>query len=379
MRLPHVGEGQVVAIYEISTSEIRAFSEVTFSETGLKERADLQRLLRDKIDVIAPDTLVIAEEFGDWEESKRRIDLLAIDKAGDLVVIELKRTEDGGHMELQALRYAAMISTMTFEKVEAVYQAHLRSHGNEDGAARKLLLEFMERTEPSEGGFAENVRIVLASAEFSKELTTAVLWLNDQGLDICCVRLKPYADGARVLLDVQQVIPLPEAEDYQIKLREKALTERIQKQRAWDRTAFIAEVQRLVGQSGSEVATALLDWVTTMADVEVSWGMGSETANCTPTLMLGSLEYPIFRMRSKGQVIILLESLRNKLPTAGGAIVSRLIDALKPIPGVTYAGDDDKRLRLQLDDLRDEAVFQCFKNAVVELAAAIRAAHASPP
>ena len=55
--------------------------------------------------MIAPDTLVIAEEFSEWSGSQRRIDLLAIDRDANLVVIELKRTEDGGYMELQALRF----------------------------------------------------------------------------------------------------------------------------------------------------------------------------------------------------------------------------------------------------------------------------------
>jgi hypothetical protein len=34
-----------------------------------------------------------------------------------LEVTALKRTEDGGHMELQALRHAAMVSTMTFDQL----------------------------------------------------------------------------------------------------------------------------------------------------------------------------------------------------------------------------------------------------------------------
>jgi hypothetical protein len=45
-----------------------------------------------------------AEEYGLFEDSRRRMDLLALDHTGTLVVIELKRTDDGGHMELQALR-----------------------------------------------------------------------------------------------------------------------------------------------------------------------------------------------------------------------------------------------------------------------------------
>lgn len=70
----------------------------------MSERADIQRLLKRQIEIISPDTLVSAEEFSDWEDSKRRIDLLGIDTDANLVVIELKRTDDGGHMELQAVR-----------------------------------------------------------------------------------------------------------------------------------------------------------------------------------------------------------------------------------------------------------------------------------
>src|SRR3954454_16860116 len=114
-------------IFEITPSAIRKLSETTFSAAGIRERADLQRLLRSNVEVISPDTLVISEEFGDWEDSRRRIDLLGLDRDANLVVIELKRTEDGGHMDLQAIRYAAMVSTMTFEKVVDLYAAYLSS------------------------------------------------------------------------------------------------------------------------------------------------------------------------------------------------------------------------------------------------------------
>src|SRR3954462_2371887 len=128
-------------IYEITQSAIRKLGETTFSAAGIRERSDLQRLLRSNVEVISPDTLVISEEFGDWEDSRRRIDLLGLDRDANLVVIELKRTEDGGHMELQAIRYAAMVSILTFEKVVDVYANYLRRTGQEIDA-RTSLLEF---------------------------------------------------------------------------------------------------------------------------------------------------------------------------------------------------------------------------------------------
>ena len=105
-----------MAIYEITKASIIRLEETTFADHSLHERFDLQRLLSQSVDIIAPETLIIAEELCEWDGSKRRIDLLGIDRDANLVVVELKRTEDGGHMELQAIRYAAMVSAISFPK-----------------------------------------------------------------------------------------------------------------------------------------------------------------------------------------------------------------------------------------------------------------------
>ena len=83
-------------IFELTENGLRKIEETSFSTAGTRERADLQRLLQNQIEIIAPDTLIIAEEFGEWDDSRRRIDLLGVDKNANLVVFELKRTEDGG-------------------------------------------------------------------------------------------------------------------------------------------------------------------------------------------------------------------------------------------------------------------------------------------
>lgn len=226
-----------MAIYVLGESEISPVESKTFAQLGLEERRDLQALLKNNPEVIvSEDILIVAEEFSDWEDSRRRIDLLAIDKAANPVVIELKRTESGGHMELQAIRYAAMVSTMTFDALVATYGRYLKANGQEDVDARAKLYDFLDWE--SEEAMGQDVKIVLASAEFSKELTTSVIWLNDRDLDIRCVRMRPYNNDGQVLLEVETIIPLRETQEYQVRLREKAQDERVARESARDYSKF---------------------------------------------------------------------------------------------------------------------------------------------
>lgn len=213
-----------MAIYQLTDKSLKPIAETSFGAEGIMERKDLQRLLRDQIDVLGERLMVIAEEFGGWADSSRRIDLLCMDADANLVVVELKRTEDGGHMELQALRYAAMIARMTFEQL---VDACAKFRGVDTATAKGAIQAFVDESVGDTEEFAPDTRIVLVAADFSKELTTCVMWLIDQfGVDIRCMRMKPYKmDGGTVLLDVEQIIPLPEASQYQTQIGAKTKAE----------------------------------------------------------------------------------------------------------------------------------------------------------
>lgn len=226
-----------MALFELSSTAIRGLQRVDFGAVGLLERADLQRLLRDHIEVIAPETLVISEEFSSWDRSDRRIDLLGVDRQARLVVVELKRTTDDALADLQALRYAAMVSKMTFDEAAETLRRYLgQRQRDEDPKAR--LLEFLGWVDPADGRFGEDVRIVLAAADFSPEVTSTVLWLNERDLDIRCVRLQPYRLDSSIVLDVQQIIPLPEATEYQVQIRQKQRETRAAAEQSADWTRY---------------------------------------------------------------------------------------------------------------------------------------------
>lgn len=214
-----------MAIFKFNENEFETVEKTSFVNEGILERKHLQAAIKRKIDIVAPDCLILSEEFSDWNNSQRRIDLLALDKEANIVVIEIKRTEKGEHMELQSIRYAAMVSTLTYKKAVDIFQCYLNKE-NIDINAETRILDFLEWDEAQEEVFNNNVRIVLVSSDFSKELTTAVLWLNQQNIDLRCVRVIPYRYGEDIFVDIQQIIPVPEAESYQVKFREKSEEQR---------------------------------------------------------------------------------------------------------------------------------------------------------
>lgn len=227
-----------MAIYNFSNESMDAISPTTFSNEGILERKHLQNALKKQIEIIAPDCMVISEEFGDWTESQRRIDILAIDRSANIVVIELKRNETGEHMELQSLRYAAMVSTMTFKDCVDIFQRYISKNGLEIISQEKIL-EFLGWDEPQEEDFALDVKIILVSANFSKELTISVMWLNERNINIKCFKLTPYKNGNQILIDIQQIIPLPEAENYQIKIKQQTEERREARNSSKDYTQYI--------------------------------------------------------------------------------------------------------------------------------------------
>lgn len=224
-----------MAIYKVVGDKERLVEvdSTSFGEEGILERADLQRILRDQPEVLEERLLIISEEFGNWQDSNRRIDLLGLDAEGRLVVVELKRGETGGHMDLQAIRYAAMVANMTFQQTVDTYQDYLDKRAKqvgasvEEGAAEISLRENLAGNDQDDTVVHTEIpRIILASENFSKELTTCVMWLNDSwlreaGQEIKCVRLQPHRNGDEILIEASVVIPLPEASDYQTQLGQR--------------------------------------------------------------------------------------------------------------------------------------------------------------
>jgi hypothetical protein len=218
----------LMPLFKLSETSLNEVEKTSYKQEAIRENV-LREAIRKNSAVLGEALLILSEEYSNWEDSDRRIDLLALDRSGNLVVVELKRTEDGGHAELQSVRYAAMVNSMTFDDVVAAFQTHLKKTGRPDEAlsAEQTIREFVtqpidaEAEEVSATVLSGEVRIILLAAEFSREITASVLWLRDHEIDIRCLRSVPYKNGTELLVHVDTVLPMPEARDYLVRVAAK--------------------------------------------------------------------------------------------------------------------------------------------------------------
>ena len=197
-----------------------------FSELGFSERKHLQEWLANHPQALTQDDgdelLIIQKEFDGFDDTRERLDLLAIDKQGNLVIIENKLDDSGRDVVWQALKYASYCANLKKQQVVEIFQRYLdeqaRQEGNEPENAQSVLLEFLgaEDLQSVQINTLKSQRLILVAAKYRKEVTNTVLWLSQFGIDCRCFKVTLYQTGDELFLNVEQIIPTPEATDFMI-------------------------------------------------------------------------------------------------------------------------------------------------------------------
>lgn len=203
-------------------NRILPITETTFSKHGLKEREHLQEWLANNPEAFGEELLIIQKEFSGFTETKERLDLLALDKQGNIVVIENKLDDSGRDVTWQVLKYASYCSTLSKQDIVKIFQDYLSRTSN-NGTAEEKLSEFFDDKDFEELQLnkGQTQRIIMVAGNFRKVVTSTVLWLMNYKLRIQCYKVTPFLLGDQLLLNMEQIIPMKEAEEYTISMAEK--------------------------------------------------------------------------------------------------------------------------------------------------------------
>lgn len=215
-------------MYKINTLEnrISRLEEKTFGELGFQERNHLQEWLANNPEALGEELLIIQKEFSGFDETNERLDLLALDKQGSLVIIENKLDDSGRDVTWQSLKYASYGSSLTKDQIREIYQAYLDRYYKGESAEEKLT-EFFDDKEYDE--LSLNVgttqRIIMVAGKFRKEVTSTVLWLMSYSMRLQCFKVTPFAMGEELFLNIEQILPVKDTEDFAISMANKVQDE----------------------------------------------------------------------------------------------------------------------------------------------------------
>ena len=197
--------------------------EISFKDIGLKERSDLQEWIANNPIILGEDLLIIQKEFDGFNDTKERLDLLALDKNGNLVIIENKLDDSGRNVVWQAMKYAGYCSSLKKEDIKDIYTQYLSKIGSSD-KAEESIVEFLNKPDFSEVQLNQDLtqRIILVAKEFRKEVTNTVIWARKYGMKIQCLKIMPYMINDLLIIDTEQIIPVKVIADIMISYDEKA-------------------------------------------------------------------------------------------------------------------------------------------------------------
>lgn len=223
-----IKNGKRPSMYTINEEKnnIQEIESRTFHEYGIREREHLQEWISKTPNCLGEELLIIQKEFDGFNDTNERLDLMALDKSGSLVVIENKLDDTGRDVIWQSMKYISYCSTLTKQQIKEVYQMYLDRTAPGENAENNLV-EFFDGMLYSELSLnEEDQRMILVAGKFRKEVTSTAMWMLSHGIRIQCIKVTPYKLNDNLILDIEQIIPIKEAEEYIIKMAVKTREEK---------------------------------------------------------------------------------------------------------------------------------------------------------
>ncbi|MBA2409343.1 MAG: DUF91 domain-containing protein [Gammaproteobacteria bacterium] len=156
----------------------------------------LEAWLEQDISVLDPDLLVIGRQVGtDFGGS---IDIVCLDQAGDVVVVELMRDRTPREITAQVLDYGSWVKYLSHEKVTSLAESYLGLDEFEENFKRRFGSELPEILN-------ENHRLMIVASELDASSERIIRYLSDTyGVNINVATFQYFRepDGSELLARV---------------------------------------------------------------------------------------------------------------------------------------------------------------------------------
>ena len=184
------------------------------------------------------------------------IDLLGVDRAGNVVVVELKRAKTPRDTIAQALEYAAFTDRLDADHLETIFHKY---EGDELRSLAECHREKFKLAESDAVAFNKDQRIVLVCQEIAPQIKQTARFLNSKGVSVTCVEFAFFqAVGGDRLISQEIVVDGESKRSVQVSSKSAPVV---------DEGTFLATCD----DNGRAVFARLLKWSNENA-MPITWG-----------------------------------------------------------------------------------------------------------
>jgi len=117
------------------------------------------------------------------------IDLLALDKAGNTVVVELKRDRTPRDTLAQALEYSSFVANLNYEQLEQIFRRYTQ---DENGALSEYHKAYFKLGENEGVTFNKDQRIIIIGYDISAQIRETASFLRKKGIRVTCIEFNYF-------------------------------------------------------------------------------------------------------------------------------------------------------------------------------------------
>lgn len=234
-----------------------------------------------------------------------KIDLLGVDSAGDVIVVELKRGRTPRDTVAQALEYAAFAERLDVNQLEAISQTYMNDESLNFAEHHR---QHFELRESDAVAFNKNQRIVIVGQDITARIRQTAQFLNSKGVSVTCVEFVFFQaqDGSR-LFSQEIVVDEESRRPFQVSSTAAPKV---------DETLFLESLSEI----GKEVFSRFIEW-SKLDSRRIKWG----TKGFATHVEVGDSTVSLFRAYppSRGQkevLIIIFNEVEKKSAVPAQAI-----------------------------------------------------------
>jgi len=171
---------------------------VEYKKKNVGKEKEIEDYLEKHIQVLDKDIFIIGRQVP--TSSKTIIDLMGLDRDGNVVIIEIKKGVSAREVISQILEYGVWAENIQYEDLNRIAKdKHLKDFQD---LYKKYEANFKSVPDP----FNQKQRLYIVAEEIDKKIEDVARYLKIRGMDIKCVELNFHIDDEHELVHTKVVV-----------------------------------------------------------------------------------------------------------------------------------------------------------------------------